>query len=154
MWQLSIPANGRRKASFLPCCNSLEEPMDSVTAPQQRGAGTNSWSSSNLLNHHSCFSSKHPTMPSEAVWRMRRWKGRASQSWEMLWEPSHIPTQLQLKANHCTVTAAALHTCPLCFRASSWPSVLFFPASTRSTITYLKHGWTFLATFICCFAGS
>lgn len=124
------------------------EPTDSVTAPQQRGAGTNSWSSSNLLNHHSCFPSKHPTVPSEPARRTRRWKGRGFRSREMLWEPSHSPALPQLKANRCAVTAAALQARPLVSQPPPSPHS-FFPASARSTIAYWKRGWTFLAAFIC-----
>lgn len=142
------------KQSLFP--STLQQPGRAhgfVTAPQQRGAGTNSWSSSNLLNHHSCFSSKHPTMPSEAARRMRRWKWRRSRSQEMLWEPSRIPPLPQLKANRCAVTAAALHARPLCLRASSRPSA-FFPCKRQKYHCVLQVQLNFSSCFYLPFHGN
>lgn len=117
-WQLSTPAKSWSKVSIPSHSNSLEEPRDPVTAPQQRGAGTNTQPSSNLLNHRSCFSSKHPIMPLEAAQSRQCWKGRGSQSLEMLGEPSHIPPLPQPKPLCCDPL-------PLCLWASSCPSDSF-----------------------------
>lgn len=97
-WQLSIPAKSWSKVSLPSHSNSLEKPRDLVTASRQRGAGTNTQSSSNLLNHRSCFSSKHPTVPLEAAQRRRCWKGRGCQ---MLGEPSYAPPLPQPKPLCC-----------------------------------------------------
>lgn len=117
---------------------------------RQSGAAPNSWSSSNLLNHRSCFSRKHPTVPSEAAPSTRSWNGRDSQGCEMLWEQSHIPPLPQLKANRCAATAA-FHAHHFGLQASSWHSIHFlfsFPVSARSSTVPLKCSWTFPAAFI------